>query len=53
MRGTKGKKFYQKDRFNRIIGSYENGEFDIPSKNSNNLSLTIDIDIQKYGEKLM
>ena len=53
LRGTKGKKFYQKDRFNRIIGSYENGEFDIPSKNSNNLSLTIDIDIQKYGEKLM
>ena len=53
LRGTKGKKFYQKDRFNRIIGSYQNGKFDIPSKNSNNLSLTIDIDIQKYGEKLM
>ena len=53
LRGTKGKNFYQKDRFNRIIGSYENGIFDIPPKNSNNLTLTIDLDIQEYGEKLM
>ena len=53
MRGTKGKNFYQKDRFNRIIGSYENGIFDVPPKNSNNLTLTIDLDIQEYGEKLM
>ena len=53
LRGTKGKSFYQKDRFNRVIGSYENGIFDIPPKNSNNLTLTIDLDIQEYGEKLM
>ncbi|MEE3034237.1 MAG: penicillin-binding protein 2 [Bacteroidota bacterium] len=53
LRGGKGKKFYQKDRFNRIIGPYENGKFDIASKNSNNLSLTIDLDIQEYGERLM
>ena len=52
-RGTKGKKFYQKVRFNRIIGSYEDGEFDIESKGAQNLILTIDRELQEYGERLL
>jgi penicillin-binding protein 2 len=32
LRGVKGKKFFQKDRFNRIIGSYEDGKYDEESK---------------------
>ncbi|UOB18712.1 penicillin-binding protein 2 [Abyssalbus ytuae] len=53
LRGRKGVKFIQKDRFNREIGSYKNGIFDtlpIPGKD---VQLTIDIDLQEYGEKLM
>lgn len=53
LRGRKGVKFIQKDRFNREIGSYKEGAYDtlpIPGKD---ITLTIDIDLQSYGEKLM
>jgi penicillin-binding protein 2 len=53
LRGVKGKKFFQKDRFNRIIGSYEEGIYDIPSKGAQNLILTLDLELQEYGEKLL
>ena len=53
LRGVKGKRFLQKDRFNRIIGPYELGIFDIPSKGSKNLILTLDLELQKYGEQLL
>ena len=53
LRGTKGKKFLQKDRFNRIIGPYNNGIFDIRKQKAENLILTIDSDLQLYGEKMM
>ena len=52
LRGKKGKKFYQKDRFNRIIGSYENGKYDVPVEGSQNLYLTIERELQQYGEEL-
>lgn len=53
LRGQKGVKFIQKDRFNRVIGSYKGGIYDtlpIPGKD---VQLTLDIELQKYGEKLM
>ena len=53
LRGKKGKKFYQKDRFNRIIGPYEEGKYDVPIENAKNLVLTIDMELQKYGEELL
>ena len=53
LRGTKGKKFLQKDRFNRIIGPFNSGVYDIKSQKAENLILTIDSDLQTYGEKLM
>ena len=53
LRGVKGKKFFQKDRFNRIIGSYEYGKYDEESKGAKNLTLSIDSELQKYGELLM
>jgi penicillin-binding protein 2 len=52
LRGKKGKKFYQKDRFNRIIGSYEGGKYDVPKEGAQNLYLTIDRELQQYGEEL-
>ena len=53
LRGTKGIQFFQKDRFNRIIGSYEKGKFDLDPKAPQNLTLTIDAILQNYGESLM
>ena len=53
LRGKKGKKFLQKDRFNRIIGPYKSGKYDIKPSQAQNINLTIDIELQSYGEKLM
>ena len=53
LRGRKGFQFFQKDRFNRIIGSYEDGAFDTAPKAAKNLTLTIDAELQSYGTSLM
>jgi len=53
LRGTKGKKIFLKDVHNRIIGAYEEGQFDDPVVVGKNLVTTIDADLQAYGEKLM
>ena len=53
LRGKKGTTLYQKDRFNRIIGPYEEGAFDTKPKSSENLTLTIDAILQQYGESLL
>ena len=53
LRGKKGIQFFQKDRFNRIIGPYKGGVFDEMPNSSKDLTLTIDSDLQSYGESLM
>ena len=53
LRGVKGVRFFQKDKFNRIIGSYKNGDYDTLPKPSKDLTLTIDLDLQQYGDSLM
>lgn len=53
LRGTKGKKFFQKDRFNRILGSFEEGKYDVPMEGAQNLILTIEKELQQYGEQLL
>ncbi|MDP3354105.1 MAG: penicillin-binding protein 2 [Flavobacteriaceae bacterium] len=53
LRGKKGMKFIQKDRFNREIGSYREGTFDSLPEPGSDITLTIDIALQQYGEKLM
>jgi penicillin-binding protein 2 len=53
LRGRKGVKFIQKDRFNRDIGPYKNGAFDTMPKQGNDIKLTIDSKLQAYGERLM
>ena len=53
LRGTKGKKFLQKNRFNKVIGTYNNSNNDILPVKSKNLTLTIDAELQKYAEELM
>ena len=53
LRGKKGKKLFQKDRFNRIIGPYEGGANEQTPVAAENLNLTIDATLQAYGEALM
>ena len=53
LRGVKGIKRYQKDRFNRNIGTYKNGAFDTIPKQGKDITITIDANLQAYGELLM
>ncbi len=53
LRGVKGVKYIQKDRFNRDIGPYKGGIYDTLPKKGKDLTITIDAELQKYGEILM
>jgi len=53
LRGVKGVTYFQKDRFNRKIGSYKDGKFDTLAVRGKDLKLTLDIELQEYGERLM
>ena len=53
LRGEKGKAFFQKDKFNRIIGDFEAGSQNISVKQAQDLQLTVDIELQEYGEALL
>ena len=53
LRGIKGEQFFQKDRFNRIIGSYEEGLYDTKPEIAENITLTLDAKLQTYGASLM
>ena len=53
LRGSKGVKFIQKDRFNIAIGPYKNGIYDTLPVPGKNITLTIDSKLQEYGEFLM
>ena len=53
LRGVKGIKYIQKDKFNRDIGSYKDGKFDTVAVQGKDITLSIDVELQKYGEQLM
>ena len=53
LRGEKGIKYLQKDRFNRVIGPYKEGALDKEPVEGKNIHLTIDAELQKYGQELM
>lgn len=53
LRGKKGVQYFQKDKFNRVIGSYKEGKLDSLPEAGKDLKLTIDSELQRYGEKLM
>ena len=53
LRGTKGVKYIQRNRFNKEIGPYKNGMYDTLPIPGNDISLTIDSKLQQYGEALM
>lgn len=53
LRGVKGIKFIQKDRFNQNIGPYKEGTFDTIPQQGKDITISIDAKLQEYGEMLM
>lgn len=53
LRGHKGVEILMKDAYGRIKGKYEDGIHDVAPVSGKDLTLSIDIELQKYGEQLM
>src|SRR5512133_2369039 len=53
LRGKKGVKIFMVDVFSRIKGSYAEGAFDTAAVQGADITSTIDLDLQAYGELLM
>ncbi len=53
LRGTKGKEIFIRDARGRIKGRYNNGNDDAVPVAGKDLQLSIDIDLQQFGEKIM
>ncbi len=53
LRGVKGVKYIQKDRFNRDIGAFKGGIYDTLPQKGKDITITIDAELQAYGELLM
>ena len=53
LRGIKGSEILLRDVHGRIKGRYQNGRFDVQPIPGKNLTLSIDIELQKLGERLM
>lgn len=51
--GQRGTQYLLKDNLNRPQGAYERGEFDTAAVAGKNLNLSLDIDLQVLGERLM
>ncbi len=53
LRGVKGVKYIQKNIYNRDIGAYKDGVFDTLPVPGKDIKITIDSELQAYGELLM
>ena len=53
LRGVKGMQILLRDAHGRVQGRYQNGKFDVRPVAGKNLTLGIDIELQKLGERLM
>lgn len=53
LRGEKGFEILLRDAHGKIKGKYENGKQDTNPISGKNLTLSLDIDLQMYGEQLM
>jgi penicillin-binding protein 2 len=51
--GRRGVQYMIRDNKNRLVGRYENGEFDTAAIAGRNLRTYIDIEVQQLAEKLM
>lgn len=53
LRGEKGVEILLRDVYGRIKGNYQNGRFDRDPVPGKNITLTIDLELQALGERLM
>ena len=53
LRGVKGMQILLRDAHGRVQGHYQNGKFDQRAQAGKNLTLGIDVELQKLGERLM
>ena len=53
LRGTKGVEILIRDAYGRIQGKFEDGAHDVAPVSGRDLTLSLDIKLQKYGEELM
>lgn len=53
LRGIKGVKYIQRNRFNKEIGPYKGGIYDTLATLGKDLTLTLDSKLEQYGEALM
>jgi penicillin-binding protein 2 len=53
LRGIKGVKYRQKNKYNKDIGAYKQGAFDTIAVRGEDITLSIDAVLQQYGEELM
>ena len=53
LRGSKGVRYRTIDVRGREVGPYKDGRYDEDAVAGKNITLTIDLDLQLYGEKLM
>lgn len=53
LRGQKGVEILIRDAHGRIKGRYDDGRHDIAPISGHDLTLSIDVELQKYGEQLM
>lgn len=53
LRGVKGVKFIQRNRFNKEIGPYKGGIYDTLATIGKDINITLDSKLQQYGEALM
>lgn len=53
LRGEKGVSFFLVDVFNRRQGAYEEGRFDTLPVPGKHITISLDADLQAYGERLM
>lgn len=53
LRGEKGKNVFLKDVHNQTIESYQGGRLDVQVEVGKNLTTTLDMELQEYGEKLL
>lgn len=53
LRGVRGVTYYQKNKFNKVIGSFKNGQYDTLVVKGKDITITIDGELQEYVEKLM
>ncbi|MDR3309071.1 MAG: penicillin-binding protein 2 [Tannerella sp.] len=53
LRGEKGEEILLRDSRGRIKGKYEDGRHDVEPVSGKSITLSIDVDLQTYGEALM